>query len=143
MEAARVRTVRTERAPVFQDEGDLDDPRGARRHQGVSEHRVDHRAEREGLGVPRHSVSGEQDNDAGDQVALRAAVSLPAQPEAQQTGAPPHNAHRRVLEIVVDPRLSPAMLCERVNTPPGRDDQRVEEFLAPACAAQPVLADEQ
>lgn len=32
------------------------------------------------------------------------------------------------------------MFGKGVDTPPGRDDQRVEEFLAPTRATQPVLA---
>lgn len=95
------------------------------------------------LRVAGHSITGQQDDNTGDQVALRPAVSLPAEPDTQQAGAPPDDAHRGVLEIVVHPWASPTMFRESVDASPGSDNERVEELLASTSAAQPVLTDEQ
>jgi hypothetical protein len=45
-----------------------------------------------------------------------------------------------VLQIVVRPWLSPPVLGEGIHTTPSRNNQRVEELLAPSRPAQPVLS---
>jgi hypothetical protein len=47
-----------------------------------------------------------------------------------------------MLEIIVAPRLAPAMLCKGIDASPDRDDQRIKEFLASSGPAKPVLPNE-
>ena len=88
-----------------------------------------------------HGISGQTDDDGGNQVPLGPTIPAPAQPHAQKTGAPPDNTHRRVLQIIVNPWSAPAMLGKGIDTAPCGDDERIEEFLTPAGSPQPVLAD--
>lgn len=139
----RIGAIRAECASIFQNKGNLDDSCCSSSHQGISKDCVDHAAEMQGLWMRRHGVPGQQDDNCGNEVALRTTVPLTAQPDPQKTGAPPDNAHSRVLQIVVNPWTAPAMLSKSVNTAPGGNDERVEEFLAPAGATQPVLTDQE
>lgn len=139
----RVRAVGTQGGLVPQDERDLDDSGRASRHQRVAEDGVDHGADHQVLRVRGHGITGQEDDDSGHQVTLRAPVPVAAQPDTQETRAPPDNAHGGVLQVIVDPRASPSVFGKGVDAPPGRDDQGVEEFLTPTRATQPVLADEE
>lgn len=75
------------------------------------------------LRMSRHGIPSQHDDDTRDQVAFRLAVALPAEPHAQQTGAPPDNAHGGVLQVIVHPRPAPAVLGKRIDAPPDGDDQ--------------------
>jgi len=143
LETMRIRPIGAEGAPIPQDKGDFDDPGGAGGHQSISKNTVHHRAERQELRVSGHGVAGQENDDSRNKIALRPAIPLPTQPDAEQTGAPPDDAHARVLEVVVDPGTAPAVFGEGVDTAPESNDQRVEEFLAPARPTQPVLAGEE
>lgn len=142
LEAVRFSTVHANSALIAQDKRDLNNARQTRRHERVAEDRVDHGADHEMLRMRRHSVSGHQDDNGRDEIALGSTVAIATEPHAQQTRAPPDNSHGSVLEVVVAPLLAPAVLGEGIHAAPSRDDERVEELLAPACAAQPELADE-
>jgi hypothetical protein len=48
-----------------------------------------------------------------------------------------------MLKIIMDPGPAPTVFSKGINAAPRGDNQRVEEFLAPARAAQPVLAHQQ
>lgn len=89
-----------------------------------------------------HAVSGQEDDNAGYQIPLWRAAALPAQPDPHQSRTPPDDAHARVLEIVSNPGGAPPVFGEGVDTPPCRDDDAIEELLAPSGAVQPRLADE-
>jgi hypothetical protein len=127
--------------PVLQHERDLDHPHRPGCHQRVPEDGVHHVAERQMLRMRAHRPAGHDDHEGRDQVPLRPAISLSAEPDAQEAGTPPHDAHGRMLQVVADPGPSPAVLREGVDAAPGRDDQRVEELLAVARSSQPALAD--
>ena len=91
----------------------------------------------------RHRPAGNQQDKARDEVALRRAVPVPAQPDTRQTSRPPDHAHGGVLPIVAHPGRAPPVLGEGVDAAPGGDDGAVKELLAAAGAAEPDLADEQ
>lgn len=93
--------------------------------------------------MTRHGITGQHDHNTRDQVALGPAVALPAQPHAQETGAPPDNTHGCVLQVIMHPGTSPAVLSEGIDTSPSGDHQRVEELLTAAGATQPELPDKQ
>lgn len=128
---------------VSQDKGNLDDAGKAGSHEGVAKDGVDHGAEREGLGMGGHGPSGHENDEARDEVALGTAALVSAQPDADEAGAPPDDAHGGVLQVVVDPGAAPAMLGKGVDAAPGGNDQAVEELLAAVGASEPDLADEQ
>lgn len=139
----RIRSVNTQRVAILEHKRNLNDPDQPRRHQRVSKHGMNLLTERQVLRMSRHAPASQHDHQRGDQIALRLAVALSAQPHAQQARAPPDNPHSRVLQIVVHPGMAPAMLRKSVDAAPGRDDSRIEELLAPAGAPQPVLAHQQ
>ncbi|KAI5297521.1 hypothetical protein KEM55_004562, partial [Ascosphaera atra] len=95
------------------------------------------------LRMPTHSPAGKADNDSRNQIPLRLAIPLAAKEQAQQASSPPDDTHRRMLEIVLDPFRAPPVLSEGVEASPEGNDQRVEELLTAARAAQPELADEE
>ena len=103
---------------------------------------MDHGANHRVLGVTRHGIASQHDDDTGNQVALGSAVALPAQPDTQQTGAPPDNSHGGVLQVIMHPWTSPAVFSESVDTSPSSNNHRVEEFLTAAGATQPKLTNE-
>lgn len=104
---------------------------------------MDHSAQHQFLRMGRHRVASQQDHNSRNQVPLRPTVSLPTQPDTQETGAPPDNSHTRMLEIIMRPILAPAVLGECVDTTPDRNNDGVEEFLAPTSSSKPELAHEQ
>lgn len=103
---------------------------------------MDHGADHGMLRMTRHGIPSQHDDDTRHQVALRLAVALPAEPHAQQTGAPPDNTHGGVLQVIMHPRPAPAVLGKRVDAPPDGDDQGVKKLLTPAGPTQPELSDE-
>lgn len=48
-----------------------------------------------------------------------------------------------MLQIIMNPGTTPAVLGKGVDTAPGGDDERVKELLAATRAAQPVLTNQQ
>lgn len=100
---------------------------------------MDHGTDHQMLGVSRHGKPGKEDDDSRNNVPLRTAVPGPTHPHAEQASAPPNNTHSGMLEVVMAPFLSPAMFRERVDAPPRSDDERIEELLTAACAAEPEL----
>nr|POE56576.1 hypothetical protein CFP56_33548 [Quercus suber] len=129
-----------ERGAVAEDERDLDDAHQPGGHQRVAEHGVDVRAQHQGLRVRAHAPAREQNDDCGDQVALRAPLTIARQPHADQSGGPPDDPHARVLQIIVHPRIAPPVLGERVDAAPDADDQAVPELLATAGPREECLS---
>lgn len=143
LEAVGVCAAHADGTLVPQHEGDLNDAGKSSRHQGVPEDRMDHSADHQGLRMRRHSISSQQDDNGRNKVALWPAIPAAAQPYAQQTGAPPDHPHRGMLQIIMDPRTTPAVLGKGIDTAPGGDDERVKELLAATRPAQPVLTNQQ
>lgn len=139
MEAVRLGESRL----IPQDERDLNDAGQTRRHQGIPEEGVDHSTDHQLLGVSGHGISGNQDDNGRNEVTLRTAAASTAEPHTQQTSTPPNYAHSGMLEVIVSPRGTPAVLGESINTAPSGDDERIEEFLTAAGTAQPILSDKQ
>lgn len=123
MEAVLVFTTLASTGLVAEDEADLDDPGQTSGHEGVSKYCVHHSAERKSLGVSRHSPAGQEDDETGDKVAFGTSVSVPAEPDSDQTGTPPNYPHARVLEIVVDPGTTPSVFGKGVDTAPRGNDE--------------------
>jgi hypothetical protein len=95
------------------------------------------------LRMRRHSPASHENDDTWDEVPFRLSVPLPAEPHAHQPRSPPYDAHRCVLEVVVRPWSSPAMLGEGIDATPRGNDERVEELLAPSSPPQPHLPDQE
>lgn len=104
---------------------------------------MDHGADHQVLRMGRHGITSQHDDNTRDQVTLGPAVTLAAQPHAQQPSAPPDNTHRGVLQVIVHPGTTPAVFGKRVDASPDGNHQRIEELLAAAGATQPELPDEQ
>ena len=121
LEAVRLRAILTEAALILQHKGDLDDARQARRHQGVPEHLVRHGTDHEVLWMRRHGPAGNEKDEAWNEVTLGGAVAAAAKPDAREAGAPPNDAHGRVLPVVLDPLGAPYhVLCQHdANCLPG------------------------
>lgn len=139
MEAVRLGESRL----IPQNERDLNNARQTRRHQGVPEDSVDHGTDHQLLGMRRHSISGNQDDNSRNEVTLRTSAASTAEPHTQQTSTPPDNAHSSMLEVIVHPSGTPAVFGKSIDTAPSGDDEGIEEFLAAAGPAQPILADQQ
>lgn len=143
LEAIRFCTAHANGRLIAQHERNLDDAGQPSRHQRVSENRMDHCTDHQCLGVRRHRIASQQNHQGRNKIPLRAAVTAAAQPHTQQTGTPPDDTHRSVLEIIVGPFPAPAMLGKGIDTAPSSDNQRIEEFLASTRPAQPVLPNQQ
>lgn len=91
----------------------------------------------------RHGPASYEDDKAGDEVALRVAVTILAHPDASQTRTPPDDAHGRVLPVIFNPRGAPAVLREGVDAAPRRNDGAIVKLLRPPRAPHPDLADQQ
>lgn len=87
-----------------------------------------------------HSPSRDENDESGNKVPLGLAISVPAQPDSRQAGAPPDDAHCRVLPVVAHPISSPAVFGEGVDASPCCDHSRVVELLGAAGAADPDLS---
>lgn len=124
---------------IFQDERDFDDACQTSGHERVAEHGVNHGADHQMLRVTAHSPARHKYDNRGNDVSLRPPIPLPTEPNTNQTRTPPHNAHTRMLQVIGNPRSTPAVLCERVDAAPDGNDERVEELLASSCFAQPEL----
>lgn len=139
MEAVRLGKSRL----ILQHERDLNDAGQTRRHQGISKEGVDHSTDHQMLGVSGHGIAGHQDDDGRNEVTLGTTAAGTAEPHTQQTSAPPDNSHSSMLEVIVNPRGTPSVLGESINTAPSGDDERIEEFLTAAGTAQPKLTNKQ
>lgn len=91
----------------------------------------------------RHGPAGDEEDEPRNEVALRAAVAVLAEPDARQARAPPDDAQGGVLPVVPDPRRAPAVLREGVDAAPASDAAAVEELLRPPGAAHPDLPDQE
>lgn len=143
METVRLRTTHANSRLVAQHEGNLDDASKSSRHQRIAKERVDHGADHQSLRMGRHSIAGHQDHQRRNEIPLWPAITAATQPHSHQASTPPNNSHGRMLEIIVHPLSTPAVLGESIDTTPSGDDQRVEELLAPARPTQPVLPNQQ
>ena len=123
LEAIRVRAAHANIVLVTQDEGDLNNTRQTRSHQGVSEDSVDHGANHQRLRMRRHGIARQTDDNGRNEIPLGPAIATPAQPHAQEAGAPPDNTHRGMLEIIVHPGSAPSVLSKCIDAAPSRDDQ--------------------
>lgn len=101
------------------------------------------RAQLQALRMRTHRPSSKQQNNCRYQVAFGPPISLPTQPYAQQPSTPPDDAHTRVLQIVLHPRVSPAVFRKRIDATPSSDEYRIEELLAPSCPGEPPLTHQQ
>jgi hypothetical protein len=128
---------------VLEDECNFNNTRQPSCHKRISKHGMGHGADWQTLRVSGHGPSGHEDDETGNEVALRVAIAVAAQPHAGQTSAPPNDAHSGVLPVVLDPCGTPAMLSKGVDAAPKSDDGAVVELLSPAGAAKPHLANEE
>jgi hypothetical protein len=143
LEAVGIRAIGCGGASIFQDERDLDNTSRSCRHQRIPKNGVDHGRDREMLRMRGHGPAGHEDHNTRNEVPLRPSVSCAAQPNADQTSCPPYDTHGGVLQVVVAPFLSPAVLGEGVDAAPSSDHERVEEFLAPSGTPQPNLSNQE
>ena len=127
---------------VLQHKGNFNDARQAGRHQCLAKGAMRHGADHELLRVSRHGPTSHEDDKAGDEVALRVSIAVPAKPHASQTGAPPDDAHGGVLPVVLDPGRAPVVLSKGVDAAPGGNDGTVEELLGTPAALHPHLTDD-
>src|SRR6478609_7700701 len=65
---------------VLENKGDLDDTSDTSTHEGVTEHGVGRGADHEVLGMSRHGPPSDENDEAGNEVALWAAIAISAQP---------------------------------------------------------------
>lgn len=128
---------------ILENKGNLNDTCKTSGHQGVTKHGVRHGADHQLLRVRRHAPTSDEDDESGDEVALRVTITISAQPNASQTRAPPDNTHCSVLPIILDPGGTPAVLREGVDAAPSGNDSAVVELLRSSCAANPDLSREQ
>lgn len=143
LEAVGVISAHADGRLVAQDEGDFNDTHGTSSHQCISKDGMDHGADHQSLRMSRHGVSSHHDHNSRNHVALGAAVAGLAEPHAQKTSTPPDYTHSSVLQVVVHPGATPAVLGEGVDTAPGGNDRGVKELLATASATEPVLSNQQ
>lgn len=139
LEAVRLVAVLRNGILVVEDERDFNHSRQAHAHERVAKHLVSHGTNGQLLRVRRHGPSRYQYDKARDKVPLGRAVALPTQPNTDQAGRPPNDAHRSVLPVVLDPGSPPPVLREGVDAAPGRNDHAVEELLRPSRPLEPQL----
>lgn len=94
---------------VLKDERDLNHTGQTSSHQSVAKHIVGHGASHQVLRVCRHGPSRHKEHEAGYEVALGRAVSVPAQPDACQTSSEPYDPHGCVLPVILDPSCAPTV----------------------------------
>lgn len=90
-----------------------------------------------------HGPARDQDNEAGDEVALGSAIPILAQPHTGKTGTPPNYAHRSMLPVIVGPCVAPGVLGKGVDASPCGNDRAVEELLRASGPSEPNLAHDQ
>lgn len=95
------------------------------------------------LGMSAHCPARDENDNGWDQIAFWLSRSRTTEPDTNQAGCPPNDAHRGVLKVVVAPGLAPSVLGKGVDAAPCGDDKAVEEFLASSCPSQPHLAHEE
>ena len=139
----RVASILADRSTIPQHKANLDNPTRARQHQRIPKRRMHHRAQHQFLRMRTHGESSQENNNSRDDVPLRSSISLSAEPDTHESCTPPHNAHRSVLQVVVNPRTAPSVLGECVDAAPSRDDDAVEELLRSARTSDPALTNEE
>lgn len=142
LEAVGVFSIVADSIRIAQDEADLNYSCKTSAHESVTEYAVDHRAEWKTLRVCAHGPASHEDDNARDEIALRAAATVSTEPDSDQSSTPPDDSHTGVLQVVVYPRSTPSVLGESIDTSPGSDDQAVKELLRPVGPLQPDLADQ-
>lgn len=143
LEAADRTTVLRETHAISEHKGDFDDPCDPDSHQGITEDRMRLSADWVVLGVGTHGPPCHQQHKTRDEIALRTAVTVLAEPDTRQAGTPPDDAHRGVLPVVLNPVGAPSMLGEGVDAAPCGNDDAIKKFLRPAGAPEPQLPNEQ
>jgi hypothetical protein len=84
-----------------------------------------------------------QDDESGNEVTLRATVTISTEPYSHHSSTPPDYTHRRMLPVILDPFSAPAVFGESVDDTPGGDDSAVKEFLGSARPFEPQLSNKQ
>lgn len=140
LEAVPRAAIVRQRLRILQNKRDFNDSCHASGHKGIAKHGVRHGANHQLLRVRRHAPASDEDDESRDEVALRVAVAVPAQPNTGQTSTPPNNSHCSVLPIILDPCGTPAMLSEGVDAAPDSDNGAVIKLLRPSRAADPDLS---
>lgn len=139
MEAVGLRESRL----ILQNEGNLNNTRKTRAHESIPEDRVNHSTDHQLLSMSGHRIPSKHDNNSGDKVALRPTTATATEPHTQQTRTPPNNTHSSMLEIIMNPRATPAMLSESIDTTPSSNNERIEELLTAPRLPQPILTNKQ
>lgn len=106
----------TTASAVPEDEADFDDAGCTGSHEGVSEDSVDHGAERDFLWMSGHSPACEHDDYTWQDISSRSSAAAATEPDTEETRAPPDYAHSCMLNIVLDPGLSPPVFGESVDS---------------------------
>ena len=91
------------------------------------------------LWVSGHSPAGHQDHNARDEIASWTAGAVSRQPDADEARGPPDYTHAGVLQVVLDPRATPAVLGECVDAAPKADHKTVPELLTSSRASKERL----
>jgi hypothetical protein len=142
LEAVGILSIVRYRVGIFQDETDFDDAGNSSSHQGVAENTVYHGTDVQLLRMTTHGPTSDGNDDGRNQIALRAATAVAAQPHTQQTSAPPDDTHTGMLHVIADPGTTPSMFGESVDASPSSDNHTIVELLRAAGATQPDLTNE-
>lgn len=129
-----------QRLSVLQNKGNFNDACEAGSHQSVAKHGMGHGADHQLLRVSRHAPAGNENDKSRNEIALRVAIAISAEPDTGQAGTPPDDAHCSVLPIILDPGGAPAMFRKGIDEAPNRNDGAVVKFLRSASAADPSLS---
>lgn len=89
-----------------------------------------------------HGPARHEEDEAGNEVALRVAIAIAAQPDADQSSGPPYDAHGRVLPVILNPGGAPTVFGKGVDAAPCGNNGAVVEFLRTTRLAHPDLSDE-
>lgn len=103
---------------VPQHKSDLDDPGSTSCHKCVPKNRVHFSTEFQSLRMRAHSPSGNQNDNAGDEVSLGCPIPFPRLPHSKQPSTPPNYPHARMLQVILNPRSSPTVFCESIHATP-------------------------
>lgn len=90
-----------------------------------------------------HSISSKKDNQAGNDIPLRLPILSTGQPDTNHSAGPPNDTHGGMLNIIMGPFLSPAVLGKGIDATPGRNNRAVPKLLALIRPPQEALADKQ
>lgn len=122
---------------ILENKSDLDDSSESHTHEGISKHGVRRSTDHQILRVRRHGPASNKDHESWDEVAFGASVTILAQPNTSQTGAPPDDAHSRMLPVILDPRATPAVLGKRIDAAPCSYHGTIVKLLRASAASNP------